>query len=147
MAKNDQGRRYRNCPECKCYIRADRLNRHRRKVHGWTGERERRGRDGLTNEERLTIFGEQIDETTDPWDRCAAITRAGTQCTRPVAIVLGKAGYCNQHWQSLGTAGRKRGPAKQASRRSTAANASGGRGQARARRRRKKSGVNSRSFD
>lgn len=90
------------CPTCKVRVRSDRLLRHRRKVHGYGRTKPRRGRDGLTEMERPVVYGVFIDETTDPFDRCAATTREGKRCSRSVAVITPRAGYCNQHFNSRG---------------------------------------------
>lgn len=65
------------CPTCKVQDRADRLVNHRKKVHGSGRRHPRRGRHGLTDLERPVVYGVFVDETTDPFDRCSAMTKAG----------------------------------------------------------------------
>jgi hypothetical protein len=98
MAHQREPRTFTTCPTCRARVRKDRLGRHRRKVHDEITPPPKRGRDGMTALERPVVYGVFVDETTDVSDRCAAITKAGTRCTRPIAVPIGGSGYCNQHY-------------------------------------------------
>jgi hypothetical protein len=98
MTTQPKARAFATCPTCQVRVRKDRLDKHRRKVHGVARKAPKRGRDGMTALERPVVYGVLVDETTDVSDRCAAITNAGTRCTRPIAVPVGGGGYCNQHF-------------------------------------------------
>lgn len=78
------------CPKCGARVRPDRLSRHLAKVHG----RRRRSRRQL---DAVPPTDLDVTWTDDLYDQCAAITAAGSRCTRRIAVQVGSIGYCKQH--------------------------------------------------
>lgn len=90
-------RRYERCPECKDLVRAERLSRHRSKVHNGGRGRVLVPLPPIEFEKEEHVLNYVLDQTVDTEDRCMAITRSGARCTRSIAVQLGPRGFCNQH--------------------------------------------------
>lgn len=90
-------RRYERCPECKEIVRAEKLTRHRDKVHGRSFAGPARPLPLVEFEKDYSDFNPLLDQTVDTEDRCSAITRSGTRCTRSIAVQLGPHRFCSQH--------------------------------------------------
>lgn len=95
MRTGRASRTLQTCSQCGAQVRSTRLQRHLSKVHSSLRKagRSLKPKASTSGERGLSVGG-----TVDLLNQCAAITRGGTRCSRPIAIPMGNKGFCEQHF-------------------------------------------------